>query len=192
VACARQLSRQPDQLVDVPPYQGRQGCRCPSSEAASRPEAGSGIPVGGPASATAGRYRFPWARPGFRGGPGTIASLRDGSTLPGLDPPMQLVDVEDEFRLGVRRLAAAHLVYRRMQILSHEALKCVARIPATADPAACSAAPPCQPSPAVGGFSPNSCQLSSSQPTSDWRPEARQRLVSPLDSWPSGHDPLDL
>jgi hypothetical protein len=44
-----------------------------------------------------------------------------------------VVDVEDEFRLGVRRLASAHLVYRRVQILSHEALERFARIPALDD-----------------------------------------------------------
>jgi hypothetical protein len=44
-----------------------------------------------------------------------------------------VVDVEDDFRLGVRRLASAHLVDRRVQILSHEALKGVARIPALDD-----------------------------------------------------------
>jgi hypothetical protein len=53
-----------------------------------------------------------------------------------------VVDVEDEFRLGVRRLASAHLVYRTMQILSHEALKRFARIPALDGSPRPSASPP--------------------------------------------------
>lgn len=55
----------------------------------------------------------------------------EGSAAASLRP--LVVDVEDEFRLGVRRLASAQLVYRRVQILSHEALEGFARIPALDD-----------------------------------------------------------